>query len=152
MHSQNVHDALASIKKVHHELVECAEAAEELSNDERFHVMMDYVKKCEKDIENIIGNIDRDVKGNGLNAWTRHYSDDPLVSIAKIFKNTQIENVEQFTDLVFEAKNKLLEFYDSCLNGLSNPEAQAIFQRLMDYEKSQLENFSRKANAIAEGF
>jgi len=150
MHSQTVQEILFSIKKVHHTLIERAEDADHLSKNDRFHVMMDYVKRSEKDIEKIIHNIDRDVKGNTLNAWVRHYSDDPLVSINKVFKNAEYDNIEGFVDLLLESKNKLLDIYDSCINGSSNSEAQAIFQRLRGYEQSQLENFSRKVNGLSE--
>ncbi|MFW7377409.1 MAG: hypothetical protein ACOH5I_01215 [Oligoflexus sp.] len=152
MHSQSVYDILVSLRKAHRNLIERAEAADYLSEDDRFHVVLAYVKKSEREIENILGNVDKDIKGSALKAWTRHYSDDPVVALNKIFKQAEVEDLERFIELLLEAKNKIIDLYDSCMNGLSNPEAQAIFKRLRDYECSQIENFSRRVNGVAEGY
>jgi len=146
MHAQNVESVLESIKLAHHSLVEAAEICVVMSDDQFFKLTIDYLKEHEKEIEKIIDSIDHESQESALKAWTRHYSGDPETEVAKIFKKKPLEKAEQFVDLFFESKRKLIDIYDSCISGLSNPAAQELFERLRKYEQSQLANFGRRVS------
>lgn len=145
MHSQTVHEVLESIKSIHHSLVEEAKKAGLSTTSPRCKLVMDYISSYENEIEGIIQDMDGKTKKNVLNAWVRHYSGNPRRAFDKVMADHNITTEQGLLEGLVGVKAKLLEFYDSCIHGLSNPEAQDLFERLKNYEQSQLNNLGRRA-------
>lgn len=137
MHFKTVKDVVDFSRRLH---VQISELYERLSQDTaqaRVSMLLDYLKRHEKHLEETLCKFEKDKSQSVLNSWLQYAPDQNLDDVlASININNEMD-VDDVVLMALKLDDYFIDLYQGMVDSSGSSAVKAVFQNLLDMEQQE---------------
>jgi rubrerythrin len=132
-------DVLDHVREFHQQLSEFYRDLIDKTDKERVRMLLDYLSRHEKHLEESMARYEAEVSERILKTWFQYPPPKEILGICKTLAVDEVEDlsVDGVIKLALELDDCLIDLYKEMIRGSESEEVREVFQSLLDMEKQE---------------
>lgn len=132
-------DVLDHVREFHQQLSAFYRNLIDKTNKERVRMLLDYLSRHEKHLEESMARYEAEVSERILKTWFQYPPPKEILGICKTLAVDEVEDlsVDGVIKLALELDDCLIDLYKEMIRGSGSEEVREVFQSLLDMEKQE---------------
>lgn len=148
---QQARDVVDHTRNFHHQLSEFYEKLKRETERERVKMLLDYLSRHEKHLEETLAQYEDDVSEKILDAWFQYVpeEEDQDLSPEKLHVKPDM-SVEDVIRMALQLDDYLVKLYEGMVERANFPEVREAFLNLLELEKQEQHQVSKNALSMTD--
>lgn len=145
---EQTRDVLDHARSFHHQVAELYHALEDTAEQGRVKMLLDYLQRHEKHLEQSLADYEGEASKRILDTWFQYaLEEDPadFLSEVEVKKNMSVEDVVR---LALRLDDYLIDLYRHMVAHSDIPEVKEVFANLLELEQQDEHQIARNALGI----
>jgi rubrerythrin len=143
-------DVIDYCAKLHHQIGEFYNDLSEEVSQERVRMLLTYLSRHEKHLEESLEEYEADASNKVMNTWLQFVPSSGIEASIKAFELNPSMSVDEVIDKTIEFDDSLIALYQEIINETSEPSVRAVFENLVAMENKEKIKMVRNAMMLKE--
>jgi len=147
---ETVRDVFERVKEFHHRVSEYYKQLYVIADKERVKILLDYMSRHEKNLENYMAEYEDDAPRNVLDSWFKY---TPASTYEQCFKDSELDHDMSIDDVIevgMRLDDCLINAFKRIVDSSESNTIKEIFKCLLNSAERDKKNFVKEALELSE--
>lgn len=137
MHFKTVKDVVDYSRRLHLQISELYERLSQETAQARVSMLLEYLKRHEKHLEETLCKFEKDKSQTVLESWFQYAPDQNLDDVLASMEIHSEMDVDDVVLMALKLDDYFIDLYQGMVNDSSSSAVKAVFQNLLDMEQQE---------------